>query len=295
MAFWRGELIKVVARLDKLQPLEAFALAPTSANLRALLTDETGTGAAVFASSPTLITPSLGAATATSLTVTGGRLTLGVDGASGQVPFLALAKRASGTSETIGPSDGAGGYRGLFGYGSTDFWYMRIGDTTTDDFQFTPNGIALFGGQIVFPATANPSAGANTFDDYEELTWTPGISFGGGTTGITYGARVAAYVKLARQVIAPFDITLTAKGTSTGAAKLTGLPLTSLNDGMIGSLSISFYANFTGLTGALTGYVDLNATTGQFVQNAAASTANLTDVAFTNTTRVVGVAIYRAT
>jgi hypothetical protein len=46
----------------------------SSANLAAALTDETGSGAAVFATSPTLVTPTLGAATATSIngvTVTG--------------------------------------------------------------------------------------------------------------------------------------------------------------------------------------------------------------------------------
>lgn len=46
-----------------------FLATPSSANLRAALTDETGTGAAVFATSPTLVTPSLGAATASSLNV----------------------------------------------------------------------------------------------------------------------------------------------------------------------------------------------------------------------------------
>lgn len=40
---------------------------PSSANLRAALTDETGTGAAVFADTPTLVTPVLGVATATSI------------------------------------------------------------------------------------------------------------------------------------------------------------------------------------------------------------------------------------
>lgn len=43
----------------------------TSANLANALTDETGSGAAVFATSPTLVTPTLGAATATSLTTSG--------------------------------------------------------------------------------------------------------------------------------------------------------------------------------------------------------------------------------
>ena len=44
-----------------------FLQTPSSANLAAALTDETGTGSAVFATSPTLVTPTLGAATATSI------------------------------------------------------------------------------------------------------------------------------------------------------------------------------------------------------------------------------------
>jgi hypothetical protein len=43
----------------------------TSLQLATALTDETGTGANVFATSPTLVTPALGVATATSLTATG--------------------------------------------------------------------------------------------------------------------------------------------------------------------------------------------------------------------------------
>jgi len=38
----------------------AFLATPSSANLRTALTDETGTGSAVFATSPTLVTPALG-------------------------------------------------------------------------------------------------------------------------------------------------------------------------------------------------------------------------------------------
>jgi len=48
-----------------------FLATPSSANLAAALTDETGTGAAVFANTPTLVTPNIGAATGTSLAVTG--------------------------------------------------------------------------------------------------------------------------------------------------------------------------------------------------------------------------------
>lgn len=44
-----------------------FLGTPSSANLASALTDETGTGSAVFATSPTLVTPNIGVATATSI------------------------------------------------------------------------------------------------------------------------------------------------------------------------------------------------------------------------------------
>lgn len=48
-----------------------FLGTPSSANLLSAVTDETGTGALVFANTPTLVTPVLGAATGTSVIVTG--------------------------------------------------------------------------------------------------------------------------------------------------------------------------------------------------------------------------------
>ena len=49
----------------------AFLKTPSSANLASAVTDETGTGALVFANTPTLTTPDIGAATGTSLTLQG--------------------------------------------------------------------------------------------------------------------------------------------------------------------------------------------------------------------------------
>lgn len=45
----------------------AFLATPSSANLAAAVTNETGSGALVFATSPTLVTPTLGAASATTV------------------------------------------------------------------------------------------------------------------------------------------------------------------------------------------------------------------------------------
>ena len=55
--------------------LSVFA-ATTSSELAGVISDETGTGVVVFSNSPTLVTPVLGAATATSITATSGNMTV---------------------------------------------------------------------------------------------------------------------------------------------------------------------------------------------------------------------------
>jgi hypothetical protein len=78
----------------------AFLATPSSANLAAALTDETGTGAAVFANTPTLVTPNIGAATGTSLAVTDAVTSSGTAG----VGYATGAGGAvtQGTSRTTG-------------------------------------------------------------------------------------------------------------------------------------------------------------------------------------------------
>jgi hypothetical protein len=80
--------------------VQAFLAVPSSANLRAAMTDETGTGSLVFATSPTLVTPAIGVATGTSLTATG---TIASTGTAG-VGYATGAGGAvtQGTSRTTG-------------------------------------------------------------------------------------------------------------------------------------------------------------------------------------------------
>jgi hypothetical protein len=84
--------------------LNAFA-ATTSAQLASVITDETGSGAPVFGTSPTLVTPTLGAASATSINKVA--ITAPATGATITVPngVTLTGPAASGTVMTLGNNE----------------------------------------------------------------------------------------------------------------------------------------------------------------------------------------------
>jgi hypothetical protein len=93
--------------------------------------------------------------------------------------------------------------------------------------------LPLGSGQITFPATQNPSAGANVLDDYEEGTWTPVLAGAGGTSGQTYTIQSGHYVKIGQLVTVDCVVLTSVLGTLTGNVIITGLPFTSLNSGYL--------------------------------------------------------------
>ena len=158
--------------------------------------------------------------------------------------------------------------------------------TTTTSVAVGGSTLSGSGSGVQFPATQSASTDANTLDDYEEGTWTPGISFGNGTTGITYAtATNGFYTKIGRMVTVTGYLGLTNKGSSTGISKITGLPFTS-NGGTGGeqgdfASSIGYVLNVT-YSGALTIYGGGGTTMFPLSIASGASPTNLSDTAFAN-------------
>lgn len=150
-------------------------------------------------------------------------------------------------------------------------------------------------GQLAFPSPANPSANANTLDDYAEGLWTPTLLFGGASTGITYGAATnGRYTKIGRTVFAAGTLTLTSKGTATGTALLGGLPFTSLNDTIPTAVSIGFATGLSSVGGAVIGTVTQNTQRVGLYQSANGGATALTNANFTNTAALYLSLVYDA-
>jgi hypothetical protein len=154
--------------------IATFLGTPSSANLAAALTDETGSGSAVFATSPTLVTPALGTPTALVLTsATGLPLSSGVTG---------ILPVANGGTATATPSLVQG-----TGVTITGTWpNQTINATGTGG---TVTSVDVSGGTTGLTTSGGPISTSGT------ITLAGTLAVANGGTGITsLGAGVATFL-----------------------------------------------------------------------------------------------------
>jgi hypothetical protein len=197
--------------------IATFLATPSSANLAAAITNETGSGALVFATSPTLVTPVLGTPASGTLTnCTGLPVSTGVSGlGAGVATFLATPSSANLASAL---TDETGSGAAVFA------------NAPSFTGQPTIPTINLTGGQIVFPSTQSASGNANTLDDYEEGTFTPAITFvTPGNLSVAYTLQSGTYAKVGRIVNLHVAVVTSSFShtTASGNLQITGMPFVS--------------------------------------------------------------------
>jgi len=147
-------------------PLSQFA-ATTSAQLKGVLSDETGSGVAVFATSPTLVTPALGTPASGVVTNLTGTASININGTVGASSATTIAATTvSATNITAS---------GFVGTGATDAIKLPVGTTAQ---QPTPAT-----GMLRFNSTET------TFEGYDGSDW--GEIGGGGDGALGFSTNVS--------------------------------------------------------------------------------------------------------
>jgi hypothetical protein len=175
--------------------LSTFA-ATTSAELAGVITDETGSGALVFASSPTLVTPTLGVATATSinrLAITAPATAATLTIADGKTATINNTLTFTGT-DSSSVAFGAGGTVAYVGGNLSQFaatTSSQLAGVISDE---TGSGALVFGTSPTFTTSIDGGATFGAFASSTALT-IGSTGTAASTTNISTGATATATTK----------------------------------------------------------------------------------------------------
>ncbi|HEY8949998.1 MAG TPA: hypothetical protein VIM56_14025 [Rhizomicrobium sp.] len=195
---------------------------------------------------------------------------------------VTLSKQSAANTATLLFQDDFSG-RAEIGLAGDDDFHFKVsanGSSWTEALKLSAaTGLAtLPAGQLKFPATPNPSADANTLDDYEEGTFTPTL-VGSTTAGShTYSHQTGFYTKIGRLVTFSAYIALSAKDAAmAGNLSINGLPFTMANDASAYYPCATYWSN-----------VNLGTTTPTMMSYVAFNRAQVLLVAGGNNTTAVG-------
>jgi hypothetical protein len=213
---------------------------------------------------------------------------------SGTVNGLTLAPSASGNRWGVTAEVASNGVMEIGRY--IDF-HSTDGDTSDYGARLDYDGTNIVSTNAFSMASGiylGGSVAANLLNDYETGVFTPTLSFGGASVGITYSNQYGRYTKVGRQVTVQVGVYLTSKGTSTGGAVVSGLPFNvTTQAGGFGSYAGTFKgAGMASLSNATNVIADENTTTLLLEENNASGASALTNANFTDATYFMATITY---
>ena len=160
---------------------------------------------------------------------TSGNLNIGANASTNPFSYLRFGATQYGAAD-IRPTDDGSHKVGL------RFLVDGTQDSTinpTETVRFQSSGGISFNGD---------TSAANALDDYEEGTWTAGLSGSYSNAG-TQSGRTFKYTKIGRMVFFHFDFFQTNNNMFIGNVSITGLPFGTLPDQFHGHVSVAVYRN----------------------------------------------------
>jgi hypothetical protein len=131
---------------------------------------------------------------------------------------------------------------------------------------------------VTFVPNAHSNSGSLT--DINR-SFTPILDFGGASVGMTYGLQAGNIQRMGNRMFGQLQITLTAKGSSTGFARITGLPVTASVASYANPAQITLFSNMASMPVFVGGRT---AGTGIYLSyNTATASTDLSDSNFTDT------------
>jgi len=180
----------------------------------------------------------------------------------------------------------------IAGGAATSTVLIGNGVSTLPSFSATPQLTALGIGAAA-GASGLTFDGTNLLANYATGTWTPGIAFGGGTTGITYSSQVGYYTRIGNVVHISLIVSLSNKGSSSGQATVTGLPFTTgahSNTAVVSTFNSNI--TYTGFNAVVLQFNNSATTMGVIVSISGGAASPVSDTSFANTSAIVGSGFY---
>ena len=207
-----------------------------------------------------------------------------VGGTTGSHGLTIVSQADSNQTGNIFWSDGTSSsehHQGVILYNHTSNHMAFMTDGYNERLRILSTGGITFNGD---------TTSANALDDYEEGSWTPAISFGGGSTGMTFNhGPTGNYTKIGNTVRVRFGFRFSNRGSSTGGFAIGGLPFTGLHSAYNHSGNAVVV-----LEAAQNATMTMFVTTGPALNGRINTTVNVgaTHAYFYNNTSVFGTVVY---
>lgn len=176
-------------------------------------------------------------------------------------------------------------------YFQTSKQQVNAGSNVASNLEISGNTFVGITGSPSYAVAASGSLRMNCHSNAGSLadldrTFTPGLTFGGGSTGMTFSSQTGQYQRIGNRITGEIKLVLTAKGTSTGSAVVTNLPIAASSSIQQNLAYSPIYWGMASISGGVFGRISAGGTGINLSTGGASAHTDVTEAMFTNSTNL---------